>query len=449
MAAVSFPIYSATEAYLILKDDKDFRVDEKAFYNCLDKSAVWLSKNFDYNVCNQETGSLMALYNIHLISGKEEYLESVNKKIDNLLSFQSNEGWFLEYSGSDIGYSTLTVDYLSKYYQKSGDERVVKPLSKLIKFLSYFVHPNQTMGGEYSSRNNEFVIPSGFELTSDMMPDSQIICSKIRSGFSDGSILTPSDMDDVYFCMNHHSFFQASINHKNFNNVITKKPFFTKYFKKARKLVFQNKNYYCVVGGQKGGVMRIYDINNNKLIFSDSGYIGHSKRNQIISTQWSEKECNVIFLENDNKMIIEGNFRKLNFVLPSSFKMLASRIALPIVAKSTFIRKKIYSRLRKSMILTAPTLPLKFKREISFNKNTIEVKDSFSSDRNFLLKDLHNIPQFTTMYGQSKNFFQKQDLDFLDINSSINLAEKFNDKGTLHVKKKVFVSNNKIEIKVE
>ena len=239
------------------------------------------------------------------------------------------------------------------------------------------------MGGEYSSRNNEFVIPSGFELISDTIPESQIICEKIRRGFRDGTILNPSDMDDVYFCMNHHSFFQASINFGNLNKVAKEELSFTKYFDKAKKVVFQNENYYCVVGGQKGGIMRVYDINSNKLVFSDSGYIGHTNRNQIISSQWSEKDCRVIFLRNENKMIIEGNFRKLNFVLPSSFKMLASRIALPVVAKSTFIRKKVYSRLRKSMILNAPILPLKFSRQIWFNKDNIVIKDNFTSEKDY------------------------------------------------------------------
>ena len=65
------------------------------------------------------------------------------------------------------------------------------------------------------------------------------------------------------------------------------------------------------------------------------------------------------------------------------------------------------------------------------------------------MKDLHNIPQFTTMYGQSKNFFQVQDLDYLDLDYVDNLADLFNSKGSLNIEKKVFISNNKIEIKVE
>ena len=97
VAAVSFPIYSATEAYLLLKDDKDFKIDEEIFFSSLEKQQFGFLKTL-ITMCNQETGSLMALYNIYLITGKEEYLEGVNKKIDNLLSFQSNEGWFLEYS---------------------------------------------------------------------------------------------------------------------------------------------------------------------------------------------------------------------------------------------------------------------------------------------------------------------------------------------------------------
>ena len=109
-------------------------------------------------------------------------------------------------------------------------------------------------------------------------------------------------MDDVYFVANHHSFFQASINFGNLTRSLKKNYPLLSTLTKLKKVVFQNENYYCVVGGQKGGIMRVYDNNSNKLVFSDSGYIGHTNRNQIIRLTMVWKDCRVIFLhENETK----------------------------------------------------------------------------------------------------------------------------------------------------
>ena len=163
VAAVAFPIYSVSEAYLLLSKELNHSSKE-IIIEMLEKAGKWLLNTNDMKVTNQEAGAAMALYNIYQITGDERYKNGAEGKIRRILKSQSPDGWFYEYGGGDPGYLTLCIDCLAKYYQKSGDDELLEALKKSIEFISYFVHPNGTVGGEYASRNTEFVIPSGFEI---------------------------------------------------------------------------------------------------------------------------------------------------------------------------------------------------------------------------------------------------------------------------------------------
>ncbi|MCH7516404.1 MAG: hypothetical protein IIB08_04675 [Bacteroidetes bacterium] len=106
----------------------------KKFY----KSAKYLHKS--EKVGNQEIGSIMALFNLYLITKDENIKKIVDKKIKKLP--QNKEGWFYEYNGADIGYQTLSTEFLARYYQKTKDPYVLKKIKKSLSFLKYFIMPD-------------------------------------------------------------------------------------------------------------------------------------------------------------------------------------------------------------------------------------------------------------------------------------------------------------------
>ncbi len=463
VAAVSFPIYSASEAHLMLRENKEHKINEEAFLHCLEKAGNWLMNRFDFNVCNQETASLMALYNIYLITNDERFLKGAQEKLQNILGYQSEEGWFFEYRGSDFGYSTLTVDYLAKYYEKSGDQTVLEPLRKLVQYMTYFIHPNRTMGGEFASRNNEFIIPSGFEMISDHIPEAGAIADSNMIGLENGSIMGPSDMDDVYFSMNHHSFFQAALAFKNLRKEqvgksLTSLPLnqpFTRYFDDAKLLVANTDDYYLVSGGRKGGIYRLYskEEEESKLLLSDCGYFGKLSNGKLISTQWQDLRYDCSFSDEENHFVSKGKFHILNFELPTTLKMVLSRIALPLIGMSPAIRKKLYAHLRKKIIYEAPTIPLEFKRDIHFGEDAVDIKDTFTLTEQYRFTSMRNVPKFTTMYGQSKNFFQQQELEYQNLDSDPNLSTKIckllNSKKTVTVQKTMTFPDQELITRIE
>ena len=181
LGATAFTLYTGTEAYLIL-GEKDSQQED--FFI---KRADWIAKNSEPSViANHQAGSALALINVFKITGKKKYLHAAKNKIKQALSWYCDEGWFLEYEGCDPGYLTFTIDFLAKYYQKTGDESLIPVLKKSIEFCSYFMHPDNSYAGEYGSRNTAHYLPHGFEILGKRIPLALQMNDRFLEGLKTG-----------------------------------------------------------------------------------------------------------------------------------------------------------------------------------------------------------------------------------------------------------------------
>jgi hypothetical protein len=455
VAVVAFPTYAVSEAYLLLH--KDLKESSKnVILKTLEKSGNWLLKSHDMNVTNQESAALIALYNLFQITGDERYRNGAENKMKLILKNQSPEGWFNEYGGGDIAYLTVTIDSLAKYYQKTGDKDILKILDKAIEFISYFVHPNGTMGGEYASRNPEFIIPSGFEILSEEIPlASSIADSNIRA-LNQGQIIGPITLDDTYLCWMLHTYFQAYDNYhpRTHNSVVLPymKPLITKYFPQAKYTVVKRNNYYMVIGASKGGVIRVYGCKDNPdLIFSDCGYIGILSNGEKVSSQWLDYSNKILFDENNDFVAISGTFHKINETLFTPAKMVLSRIGLATISRMPFAREKLYQRLRKTMITGNITVPIEFTRKISYSEEKVRILDLLNVNKDLRFEYFNIVDKFSPIYAQSTEFFQKQELSNIKPIPEDNLAEFITGRCKLSIVREIYPDNKelKYEIKVD
>ena len=454
VAGVAFPAYSVSEAYLLLSKELN-HPSKEIIIEMLKKAGKWLLNSNDVKVTNQESGAAMALYNIYQITGDDKYRDGAENKIRRILKNQSPDGWFYEYGGGDPGYLTLGIDYLAKYYQKTGDKDLLKSLKKSVDFVSYFIHPNGTMGGEYASRNTEFIIPSGFEILSEEIPLASAIADSNIHALNQGLTIEPMTFDNIYLCFALHYYFQAYDNFQpRTRNVALPytKSLITKYFPYSKYIAIKRERYYMVIGASKGGVLRIYNCTKEKsdLIFSDCGFIGTLSNGKIVSNQWLDYSNEVTLDEDKNIISISGTFHKLSQVLPSSTKFIFSRIGLPLISKIPFARNYLYQQLRKLMITGSPTIPIEFTRKISYTGEKISISDILNFKKNFQFKYFNVDDKFSTIYGQSKEFFQKQELSNIKPIPEDNLAEFITGRCKLSIVREIYPDSKelKYEIKV-
>jgi len=159
LGAAVFSLQATAHAYQILEiDDPDL--------------VAWFRRRADWVIDHGESGRLsnhhalaaLGLLRVAQITGKQRFRQAADARIDRLLAWQSEEGWFEEYGGADPGYQTVTIDCLAKVRRITGDGRLDEPLRRAVAFARLFLHPDNSFGGEYGSRGTYHFYPHGMEL---------------------------------------------------------------------------------------------------------------------------------------------------------------------------------------------------------------------------------------------------------------------------------------------
>ena len=184
--ATAFSTYAITESMLIL--------DAKCCLKNVAKAGNWLNRNENIRVANQMAGALLALHNIYLLTEDERFQQVANDKLSKLLELQTNEGFFPEYGGYDIGYLSICISYLAKYYQKSQDQKVYECLNRAIKFVEGKLRDDGSYDYSKTSRGTQYLYPHGF------MTMAPHVIEKHIAGLESNRIVNPGWMDDR-FCI--------------------------------------------------------------------------------------------------------------------------------------------------------------------------------------------------------------------------------------------------------
>jgi hypothetical protein len=424
-----FSLYTTSETYRLLHVFIDDQDDLKA---ALIKSSKFISKHDEKGAENQEIASIAALYSVYLSIKEDWLLEVIDKKVKRILERQSHEGWFSEYGGADIGYSSVALNYFAEYYRLSGDQRVLPALKKLVDLLQFFVHPDSTTGGDYGSRNTEYFLPNGLELIAPEYPLAGAIADKILKNIENPQKI-PNSLDDrsLFDCFL-YSYVGALLNYKPRKNP-QKIPCETKcdqYFMDAGLYVTNSENYYAVLGLSKGGVLKVFS--RGKEIFNDCGYIAKLSKNAVGVTNWVDRDYYKIDRNGKNTFTISGNFHVIKQHLPTPLKHSLLRGA------AFLLGKHLIPILKKRLVTVDKTIPIAFKRRVVFHDDKIIIDDQIVSKR--LLKELSISDRFSFRYAAYSKFFQINDIETQDIHKT------FEDFKTVNITKELDCINGKVFI---
>lgn len=409
--ATAFSLYACTEAAILLG------FTDEAFLQFFKKRANYLAQSgFEESgiLSNHKALIVLALYNVFLLTGENDFLVHAERRLGDLLRLQKAEGWFPEYEGCDPGYLTFTIDFLAKYYEKSKDKRVLNPLWRAIEFSAFFMHPDGSYGGEYGSRNTFHFMPHGFEIMAPIIPPAYPLVDQFLDSLKSGNRSYLED--DRLFSHYVYNFFQAyqayTTRPQNSHSVLAERKF-SEFFKEAGLLVKKTKQNYAVLSIFKGGAGKIYK--NGELCYSDCGLVGSTKNgkrfiSQIVgdfSHEWK-----------DGKLVIEGYcyeykdlvFSPLLFLLFRSFLNLIGRFLPPNFVRSLIQAKVILKKKKK--------FPLRFRKEIdteSFDEVTYHF---FLEKKSIRLSELWIATDATFIYVATSQPYQKGSLEsWIDLSS--------------------------------
>lgn len=414
----SFSTYAVSESLLLLKDNIP-QDEHQLIINALIRAGDWLIKRNETRVMNQQTGAAIALLNLHLLTKDNKYLDAAREKISLLNQRQSKEGWFIEYGGPDIGYLSLAIDYLCKYYLKTGDEQVRGIINRALSFIRNFIQPNLVAGGEYTSRNTEYLIPHGFEIFSKISEDALFVAAAVRKTLITSNSF-PCLFDDRYLTYVGYTWLQAYMDSNpdldskvedKINNHFKKS--FTKYYDESGLLIINDEDKHFIVNVKKGGAFRLFDKKTERL-YSDSGVLIRSKGKWYTSGWLSAKGQNNI---SDDKITIQGNMWKVPDKTLSTVRYILLRLFQMTFGRSSFISLWMKERLRDILITKTDPSDIGYKREIILKRDSKELlkivdavlskKDDISTILVFA-KDTHiYVPSSRYYTGTKEPAFQK------------------------------------------
>lgn len=425
----SFSLYALTESFMNIKDELSQQDLKKLLYH-FEKAANWLACESEKFVANHIAGASLALYDIYILTGNNFYKNASYRKLDDLRGLSTPEGWFKEYKGADIGYLTLTLDFLAKFYIKSKDMEVFGLLDKSLNFLKYFVHPDGTLGGDYGSRNTEFVYLCGLEILREKFPSVEEILSKLYLTFNRYDNLL-NVMDDRYLAFEFPNFIEAYLRHKDFKEHISHKPFEVD-FPQAGLFVKCTQTYYSVLGYKKGGVLKVFSLKGPevKLVFSDSGYLGGINNGSIFTTQnYSSK-----FKKNNDGFFIKTKASKVKKRLPLVNLIMPFRIFNYTLCKIPVFAGLFSKLIKNKFFKIEEYVPVFLEKQVTFFEDKIIINEKLYSEKR--LKFLKKVKGFIPQVTAASNYFQENLLDtqyeFKDIGDMVN-------SGTVEFKEEIII----------
>lgn len=428
--ATAFSTYSISETLILLKDK--LRLNASTLKS-IKKAADFLIRKSEHRVQNQEAGAILALHNTYLLTKDKKYKDAAEKKTKEMRMRQTKESWFYEYGGADIGYLSLLIDYIAKYYLKSKNKEAFYILKKSISFISYFIHPNMTNGGEYGSRNTEYLIPSGFEMVAKLDDNAAAISQHIRRSIKKRTSISPSSLDDrylTYICYNWLQAYLASTKLKKVKARYNKN--FSKDFKLAKIFVLSDKRSYFIISYGKGGAFKFFDKKTNNCIY-DAGILVKTKDN-LTSNHLTDKNKVVI---HKNGVQIKGLMSKIIDKKTTSFSVVALRSFQHTIGKSEKIGQFLKEKLRDNLITKEELSDVHFVRKIQFKNKKIEDTVIGNNIRYIIVGSKHSY-----IYTPSSKYFQISELknaplfiDNIDKSKKIKVIREFGDSTKVKINK--------------
>lgn len=352
----------------------------------------------------------IALWN-HLNPGKKQS-ERYKSLLDIIYRHQSEEGWYREYEGADPGYQTLCTYYLAIANRFLKNPELSKSLSSSLGFLSYFVHPDGSIGGLYGSRNTEVFYPGGFAVLGMENPLALSILSKLTSGIENGMHVLPEHIDIGNYIPLINSYANAAWEEKDStasaSNELPVYSIFKKNFEEAGIYIHSAEKYYAVINYKKGGTIKVFDKISGKLDLEDGGIVAKSKNGKWVSTQHFINQS----LFSDLK--IKGTFYYSMEDYPTPYRFWLLRLLSMTLFKSLKLGNSFKKMVVKRLMTGEKKAGGNYTREFIFSDAGISVKETVINSSGF--RDFGHIGKFKTIHMASSGYYTSQIKD-IPVNS--------------------------------
>ena len=327
-------------------------------------------------ISNHLASALAALVLWENLTG--EKTDKADMLLNIILDNQSDEGWFSEYGGADVGYQTLATAYLAASDKGIGEAGLHTAVERSLDFLKYFLHPDGSLGGIYGERNTEFYYPDGFEYLAERFDNAQAIAFFMRNSISKKSCVTLSSIDAPNLIPMFNSYCRAAVYAKSIKNAqdlpAQSDDVFLKQFNKAGLIVLNNADLYAVFSSKKGGAGIVFD-KQSKIMRQNYGVLYEDEKGRCYSTQGHDTES-LVSVDEINKLIrIKTPLHAYQKMHPTPLQYIVLRCLNVSFMRFEFFNELIKKVLVKYVIKGEKNTVGYNKRLIRFDDQIIDIED--------------------------------------------------------------------------
>ena len=367
--AAAFSLLACIESYRLLG-----LVDEQAL-GFFERRADWLAGHHESGrLSNHQALIALALELTSRLLSKHKWNDAVGERIERVLAWQDEEGWFQEYEGCDPGYDTLTLWCLARLHQLKPETGLQRAIERAVRLSLDLVHPDGSYGGEYGSRNTYNFFPDAFEVAGRWLPEALSINDSFLRAAGNG--LLPCYEDD--HIIGHHTW-NYLLAFRNFAEPRPQNkcgPRSSVWLKQAGILIDRRDGTELYLALNKGGVFKLY--RDSALVASDTQVsiqmLSGAQARTAVAHLVDDYRCEV----SDKNITIEGRMGWAKQELMSSWKLISLRLVMLFVGR--FFPNVVRRFLQRRLITGKSAAPFAFKRTLAFTEGRWKVTDEVTVD---------------------------------------------------------------------
>lgn len=399
-AATAFVSFCTAEAVLHLGDSLSPSIKARAV-EMVTRASVWLAGMREHFAGNQIAGAAAVHAGLWRLTGDAEAPVRMEQALDQLAATQHDEGWFQEYGGADIGYTTLSHSFLVHVHHHAGSERAGTMASRAAAFLRWFLHDDGTVGGLHGSRNTEYCVPFGIVQDAGRCEHARAMWSWLAPALESRRHRIVTDgLDDRYFAyLSPYFMLAATMAPDSVPPPATAQG--SRWFPGARLWVHEQAGQKLVVAANKGGILR-WDGNGRVVI--DSGVFGRTPDGRRFTSQALTPAAPPT--QDDCKLTTVAPLRITRPIIVSPWRNLAFRLFNLLMPGGA--RTLALTVLRKRAVAAGSDVG-SVERSIMVDADGVTIEDTVTLETPVAALDFQ-LGKERTLSFASTGFFQDQEL---------------------------------------
>jgi hypothetical protein len=353
--AAAFSLLAFIESYRLME------WNDPAMLQFFERRADWLAGHHESGrLTNHHALIILCLELLGRMLKTSKWADAIHSRLERILGWQNEEGWFPEYEGCDPGYHTLTVTCLARLYELRPSSKLKTAIEKAVKLSANFIHPDGSYAGEYGSRNTYNFFPYGFELAGKWFPEALAVNDAFLAGMANG--LAPCYSDD--HIIGHHTWnyllaWQEAV---PVRPATSPRPQGRVWLPLAGILIDRRGEEELYVAVNKGGVFKLF--RGKKLVVSDTQVSLRIRSGRSLRNAVGHLMGQYAFEMSEEGVVIEGDLGWAKQKQMTPFQLIVLRCVMLTVGR--FCSDLIRKLLQKILITGADATPFKFRRKLEW-----------------------------------------------------------------------------------